>query len=140
MLLCACVVMQAVAQGYAQGRDNLDDDEQSSTTWYESATHDAASSRSQQSFVTAQADSLTAAERAEDADEFASIHSTNSFVSASGSFHSNASYRTTHSQQSSSSGAAIRGKPGAAGSVEQPSSGTRVVRTALQSALYRNDA
>jgi hypothetical protein len=85
----------------------MHEDDQSSTTWYESAAHETASAHSRSSLI-ARADSITA--ELEDADEFASMHSTGSFVSAAGSFvsafgsfHSNASYRTTHSQQSGTS-------------------------------------
>jgi hypothetical protein len=115
-----------------RGTDNTtQDDQQSSTTWYESAGQDSGSVRSQSSFVsgqdggsltnqgstasmmtaqdgvsiksqgsyaTARGDSLVAeslvAESLGDADEFASLRSvgsTGSFVSASGSCHSNAS-------------------------------------------------
>lgn len=121
-------------QGFIQGTDDLHDDDQSSTTWYDSAAHETGSARSRSSFLTAQADSIIA--ELEDADEFASVHSTGSFVSAagsfvsaSGSFQSNASYRTTHSQQSGTSltsGAAAAAAPAAAAESASGVSGGRV--------------
>jgi hypothetical protein len=107
-------LLQAIAQSFVQGTDNnsQDDQQSSATTWYESAGQDSGSVRSQgsfttgqdggsvrsqSSFVTARGDSMTA-ESLGDADEFASLRSAGSggsFVSASGSFHSNASPSTT---------------------------------------------
>jgi hypothetical protein len=98
-----CFATQAVAQAFVQGADRVHEDDQSSTTWYDSAGPGSTSGRS--SFRTARADSLSAAEF-QDADEYASMHSTGSFVSAagsfvsaSGSFNSHASLTSAQSQQ-----------------------------------------
>lgn len=98
--------MQDIARAFLQGQEDHPDDSQSSTTWYESAAFDSASARSHDITTLGRADSLSAP------DEFASPRSTGSFVSATGSFHSQTSFRTTNSHLSTTGGYT----PGAASS------------------------
>lgn len=103
---CSACAVQDIAQAFLQGADDDDHhaDDRSSTTWYESAgAGGSASARSSHHGMSspARADSLDG----QPADEagFASPRSTGSYASATGSFHSQTSFKTIHSHTSAGS-------------------------------------